>query len=218
LLSPFSIRHNWTFCPADQTDQEPGNAPIRYSREAEALKAIGRIGMIGSVQIGRLFGFQRRHLRRMLHDKKIVQHTLVKNKNPIPVFTLGSRGAKLLNLPEPNVRTWTTERILKSLVFFQFCCALNDKQKAFQIHTAPQPFTGKVTIGQDDRSVLILREPMEGLDDALRQTAAPIIVIAESLEQVQPLSHLLTNAKLLLDEDLKGDYRFYRWYNGKWIK
>lgn len=217
LLSPFSIHYNWTFRPASQTDQEPGNAPIRYLREAEALKAIGRIGIIGSVQIGRLFGFQRRHIRRMLHDKKLVQHTLIKNKNPIPVFTLGPRAAKLLNMPEPDTRTWSTERILKSLVFFQFCCALNDKQKAFQIHASPHPFTGKIQIENETRSVLVLRGKNDGLDDFLRHQSR-VIIIAESLEQAQPFGELISGAVLLLDEDLKGDYRFYRWHNGRWVR
>jgi len=217
LHSPFSIHHNWTFRPADQTDQEPGNAPIRYSREAEALKAIGRIGIIGSVQIGRLFGFHRRHIRRMLYDLKLVQHTLIKNKNPIPVFTLGPHGAKLLNLPKPDARTWSTERILKSLVFFQFCCAMNDKQKTFQIHAAPQPFTGKIQIESETRNVLVLRGKHVVLDESMRHQSR-VIIIAESMDQASPFGELIPDAMLLLDADLKADYRFYRWKNGNWAR
>jgi len=199
------------------TDEDPGNAPIRFPKEAEALRAIGQIGIIGSVQIGRLFGFQRRHIRRMLRDKKLLQHTLIKNKNQIPVFSLGPRGAKLLQMQQPNVQSWSTERILKSLVFFQFCCALNDKQKAFQIHAAPQPFAGKIQIESETRSVLVLRGNPERLNEILRHNSRTI-VIAESLDGLQSLGKMCPDALLLLDADLKGYYRFYRWQNGKWVR
>jgi len=209
MPSPFSIEHEWTFCPG-QFNSEAENAPIRYAREAEALKAIGQIGIIGSVQIGRLYGFKRHHIRRMLAENKLVQHTLHKNRNTIPVFSIGPQVAKRLNLPEPNVRLWSTERLLKSLVFFQFCCALNDKQKAFQIHAAPQPFTGRVQIGTEVRNVLVLRR------DKPEKISGRVILIAETLEQARPIGNEKT--LLLLDDDLNADYRFYRWKSGRWIR
>jgi hypothetical protein len=210
MPSPFSIEHEWTFRPGQPSDQVPGNAPIRYAKEAEALKAIGQIGVIGSVQIARLYGFKRHHIRRMLAEDKLIQHTLCKNKNTIPVFSIGPQAAKRLNLPEPNVRLWSTERLLKSLVFFQFCCALNDKQKVFQIHAAPQPFTGRVQIRDEVRNVLVLRR------DCPEKPSGRVILIAETLEQAIPYGN--EDTVLLLDADLNADYRFYRWKSGSWIR
>lgn len=209
MPSPFSINHEWTFRPG-QARSAAGNAPIRYAREAEALKAIGQIGIIGSVQIGRLYGFKRHHIRRMLAENKLVQHTLHKNRNTIPVFSIGPQASKQLKLTEPNLRLWSTERLLKSLVFFQFCCALNDKQKAFQIHAAPQPFTGRVQIGDEARNVLILRS------DNPEKASGRVILIAETLEQAVPYGN--EDAVLLLDADLNADYRFYRWKSDRWIR
>lgn len=207
MPSPFSIKHVWAF-EAGTPVKQAQNAPIRYAREAEALKAIGHIGVIGSVQIARLFGFKRHHIRRMLAENKLVQHTLRKNKTTIPVFSIGSQAAKLLNMSEPNMRLWTTDQLLKSLVFFQFCCALNDKQKAFSIHAAPQPYTGRVQIADEVRSVLVLRS------DKLVKPAGRVIIIAETLDQMPDGSE---DAVLLLDSDLNKDYRFYRW-RGKWVR
>jgi len=210
MPSPFSIEHEWTFRPGQPSDPVPGNAPIRYAREAEALRAIGQIGIIGSVQIGRLYGFKRHHIRRMLAEGKLTQHTLCKNRNTIPVFSIGPQAAKRLNLTEPNVRLWSTEHLLKSLVFFQFCCALHDKQKAFQIHAAPQPFVGRVQIGDEVRNVLVLRR------DTPVKITGRVILIAETLEQAQPYGS--EDRLLLLDADLNPDYRFYRWKSGRWIR
>lgn len=218
--SPFSIDHDWRFEPTLLENDIAGHAPIRVSQETRAMKAIGHIGIIGSVQISRLFGFKRHHIRRMIQDRKLVQHQLIKNKNTIPVFTIGPRAAKLLSLPyEHNKwRTWTIEQILQKLVFFQLCCALHDKQKAFQIDSASFPFTGKLEIGQDIRQVLVIRKRLEKLEDAVRHNRFPIITIAESLYHVQPYNHLLSGAKLLLDEDLGKDYRFYNWKKDQWVR
>lgn len=218
---PFSIHHDWRFEPTIlPDDMKIGHAPIRAPKEITALKAIGQIGIIGSVQIGRLFGFKRHHIRRMLAEKKLVQHSLSKNKNSIPVFTMGPRAANLLQLPFDlnKWRTWSIDQILQKLVFFQFCCAMNDKQKNFHMHEAAFPFTGKVEIDGDIRQVLIVRKPIEKLDEAMRHNSTPVIVIAETIDQVQPYNELLKDAKLLLDEDLWGDYRFYRWGYDKWEK
>jgi|GEM_PF-4020851 len=218
-LSPFSIRHRWEFRPG-APPEEVENAPIR-DNEAAALEAIGRVGLIGSVQIGRLFGFGRHQIRRMIAEGKLTGHTLLKNRTEIPVFSLGPRGAKLLELPESDARRWTVERILQTLVFFQFCCAMKDKQKTFQIRSSPQPFAGRLEVAGEVRDVLVLRGglPLEVLREVMYRQANPVITIAESFEDVRPYDEILgmADARLLLDEDLRGDYRFYR-YRGGWVR
>lgn len=218
--SPFSITHEWTFKPASFPEElVPGYAPLRAATEADGLRSLGLIGCMGSVQMGRLFQWKRHQVRRMLAEKKLIQHLLLKNKNTIPIYTIGPRAVQLLNLEWSHEfwRTWPMERILSSLVFFQFCSAMRDKQKAFQIHSAPFPFTGRVEIGGDFRNVLVIRGDTSHLSSMLRHSSLPIIAIAESLEAVQPLNELLKDAKLLLDTDLKQDYRFYRQIKGEWV-
>lgn len=217
--SPFSLENEWTFKPTILPDDTlPGYAPLRAGIEVEGLSAIGKIGCIGSVQIQRLFGWRRHQVRRMLDEKKLVQHLLIKNKNTIPVYTVGLRSVQLfdLSLSINFWRNWSTERIVSSLVFFQFCCALREKQKAFQISSAPSPFTGRVEIDKHVRDVLILRGQKHSLENALHHLSNPVIVIAEKLEEVVPLNLHLKDAKLLLDKQLDKEYKFYQLVNGKW--
>lgn len=215
-LSPFSIQHEWTFIPSEIQDEDPGSAPLRAPTEVIGLQAIADIGLIGSVQASRLFHWQKRHLHRMLEEKKLIQHVLIKNKNRIPVYSIGPRGAQLLQLPFRPVLHSDITPILQKLVFFQFCCALRDKQKAFRIEPAAAPFTGQVTINGDRRNVLVLRGQLDEQEfERLESCKLPTIVISETLEQAQSVS---VTYKLLLDEDLNVAYRFYRFRNGIWSK
>lgn len=218
-LSPFSIQHEWTFISAEPQDEEPGSAPLRAPTEVIGLQAISDIGMIGSVQAGRLFHWQKRHLHRMLEERKLVQHILIKNKNRIPVYSIGPRGAQLLQLPSLPVLRSSITFILQKLVFFQFCCALRDKQKAFRIESAAAPFTGQVTIHGDRRNVLVLRGKLDDKEkESLELCKLPMIVVAEALEQVPQPVPTSEGIKLLLDEDLNADFRFYRYKEGEWSK
>lgn len=218
--SPFSVSYEWTFKPALFPEGiTPGFAPLRAATEADGLRSLGLIGCIGSVQMSRLFQWKRHQVRRMLGEKKLIQHLLLKNKNTIPIYTIGPRAAQLLNLEWSNEfwRTWTLEQILSHLAFFQFCCAMRDKQKAFQIHAAPSPFIGRVEIGGESRNVLVIRGDTGHLHSMLRHSSYPIIAITESIEAVTPINELLKDAKLLLDTDLKLGYRFYRQIKGEWV-
>ncbi|MNB91620.1 hypothetical protein D3C75_387040 [compost metagenome] len=219
--SPFSIAHEWMFVPT--TLPEPvssGYAPIRLPMEEVGLQAIGHIGCIGSVQITRLFHWKRHQVRRLLAEKKLVQHELRKNKNSIPIFTLGPRGIQLLksNQAVNSWNHWDIHSILSKLVFFQFCCALHEKQKGFQILPAAAPFTGKVQIGEHLRYVFVVRGKIDRavIERELGRCAQPIIVITEELEDITPLNPLLLSARLLLDTDLRGDYTFFKQLNGRW--
>ncbi|MCE3203451.1 hypothetical protein [Paenibacillus sonchi] len=219
--SPFSIDHEWTFVPTLLPDPvSTGYAPIRLPMEEIGLQAIGQIGCIGSVQMTRLFHWRRHQVRRMLAEKKLVQHELKKNKNTIPIFTLGPRSIQLLKLDQGvnSWRHWDIYSVLSKLVFFQFCCALHEKQKGFQILPAAPPFTGKVQMGEHLRYVLVLRGKVDtaAVERELRLCSQPIIVITEKLEDVDPLNNMLSSARLLLDTDLREDYTFFRQQDGVW--
>lgn len=218
-LSPFSVHHEWTFIPDKIEDIEPGSAPLRAPTEVIGLQAIADIGMIGSVQASRLFHWQKRHLHRMLEEKKIIQHILVKNKNRIPVYSIGPRGTQLLQLPYHPVQATTITVILQKLVFFQFCCALRDKQKAFRIEPAAEPFTGQVTISGDRRNVLVLRGKLDDRErERVESASLRMIVVAESVEKMNQSIPARERDMLLLEQELNADYRFYRYKSGLWVK
>ncbi|QQZ58922.1 hypothetical protein JI735_19525 [Paenibacillus sonchi] len=219
--SPFSLTHEWMFVPTILSEPiSAGYAPIRLPMEEIGLQAIGQIGCIGSVQMTRLFHWRRHQVRRMLAEKKLVQHELKKNKNTIPIFTLGPRSIQLLKSGQ-SVNSWShwdIPSVLSKLVFFQFAAALHEKQKGFQILPAASPFTGKVQIGDLLRYILVVRgnSDMTATERELRRCSQPIIVITENLEEVSLLNPLLASARLLLDTDLREDYTFFRQQNGIW--
>ncbi|GGI98070.1 hypothetical protein [Paenibacillus hunanensis] len=217
--SPFSLSHEWEWQPVQVDKDKSGYAPLRLPMEEVGLQAIGAIGCIGSVQLGRLFAWKRPHIRRMLAEHKLVQHQLRKNRTTIPVFTLGPRAIQLFN-PHQQLNSWcnwSVSDVLSKLVFFQFSCALHEKQKGFQIHPAAAPFTGKVQMGEHMRYVLILRgQETSAIERELRRSQLPVIVIGESLQEIDPLNHVLTTAHALQDHDLRQDYTFYRQKDGIW--
>lgn len=218
-LSPFSIQHEWTFIPAEVQDADPGSAPLRAPTEVIGLQTIADIGLIGSVQASRLFHWQKRHLHRMLEEKKLIQHILVKNKNRIPVYSIGPRGAQLLQRPFHPVLSPNVTNLLKQLIFFQFCCALRDKEKVFCIEQAAVPFSGQVSIGGDRRNVLVLRDRLEYQEQQIVELATlPMIVLAETIEEVNKSIYVKNKDMLLLEQELNMNYQFYRYKNGSWRK
>ncbi|GGH40910.1 hypothetical protein GCM10008014_00130 [Paenibacillus silvae] len=73
-------------------------------------------------------------------------------------------------------------------------------------------------MGEHIRYVLVLRgtEDVAALERELRHCSQPIIVLSDNLENVFPYNHVLTAAHLLLDQDLREDYKFMRQRAGEW--
>ncbi|WP_411347056.1 hypothetical protein [Paenibacillus sp. WLX2291] len=218
--SSFSLSHDWVWQPTKiEPNEKASHAPFRLPMEEVGLQAIGAIGCIGSVQLGRLFAWKRPHIRRMLAENKLVQHQFQKNRTTIPVYTLGTRAIQLLQ-PYQTVNSWCNwdvSDVLSKLVFFQFACALHEKQKGFQIQASASPFAGKIQMGEHTRYVLILRgQDTNNIERELRRSQFPVIVIAENLKEIEPLNHVLTHAHALIDQDLRKEYTFYRQNDGIW--
>lgn len=216
--SPFSLSHEWSFEQAFVENNERVGLSSFRGTEATGLQMIGTIGIIGSVQMKRLLGWKSGKVRQLIEEKKLVQHKLKKNNSSIPVYTIGKRAAELLHIRQHDPGQWTTEEIIQKLITFQFCCALKDKEKVFQVHKATDPYSCQIEINRNRRNVLVLTQNAEVVQEGLQNNDLPIIVIAEKLERVEPLNELLNNATLLLHEDLNRDYRFLRLINGKWVR
>ncbi len=68
-------------------------------KERKVLEAIAAVGLIGGgAQLSRLFSLDKKRLKRMVIEKKIVRHEIHRNKQVIPVFTLGINGAVIAGL------------------------------------------------------------------------------------------------------------------------
>jgi hypothetical protein len=218
IKSPFSSAHNWAFKPVVPSGNDlTGIAPLKGKVEAAGLRAIGIIGVIGSVQMKRLYGWKPRKIRKMVVENKLVQHRLLKNRYTIPVYTLGQRAAELLQFRyEPH--EWfslTPDDVVRRLVCFQFCCALHGRGKTFRILKTDHPFSCEIEINNDRRHVLVIGQRA---DVSFHSEGRSLIVIAETMEQVSPLNSQLMDSRLLLHEDLYPEYRFYRQISGEWVR
>lgn len=215
-LSKFSFSHHWVFKQTlEKENEKSGQIPFR-NMEATYLKMLGRIGIIGSVQAKRFFGWNSKKLRQLVSERKLVQHRLIKNKNVIPVYTLSQRSLELFSMHQQQMKT---TQVVQKIITFQFLCAVKERHhdKELKIHCSADPFTF-VQINDDKRLIL----PMDGqnygkIEAAIAIETIPIILIAESMEHVEPLNHVLNdNARLLLHDDLYVGYNFYQKINGTW--
>ena len=80
-LSPYSLSHvwslHWTRIPSNIKRSEfvNGESP----KERKALEALAAVGLIGGAQLSRLFSLDKKRLKRMVIEKKIVRHELHRN-------------------------------------------------------------------------------------------------------------------------------------------
>ena len=124
-LSPYSLSHDWsiywTRIPSNikRSSYVNGESP----KERKALEALAAVGLIGGAQLSRLFSLDKKRLKRMVIEKKIVRHEIHRNKQVIPIYTLGINGAVVAGLNDSyESNYWVeykTEDVLKRLLFFQ---------------------------------------------------------------------------------------------------
>jgi len=124
-ISPYSLAHewnlHWTRVPSNikRSDYINGESP----KERKALEALAAVGIIEGAQLFRLFSLDKKRLKRMVVEKKIVRHELKRNIQVIPIFTLGINGAVIADLYDCyESNYWVAykiEEVLKRLLFFQ---------------------------------------------------------------------------------------------------
>ncbi len=207
--SPFSLSHEWTFLPGNISPSKKAGMASFHSGEATALHMIGVVGAIGSVQIKHLFDFPNKKVHRMIDEGKLVQHTLIRNRDRIPIYTLSPHVAKTLFLPQPEA--WSGEIAVQKMIACQFLLSLKRKEKAFRVLPAESSYICDVEINSDIRHLVVL-----GWEETV--ISEKVIVIAENMKQANGIKGVREDTRLLLHEDLGTDYRFYKWTEGKWYK
>ena len=118
LLSPYSLSHDWsiywTRIPSNikQSSYVNGESP----QERKALEALAAIGLIGGTQLSRLFSLDKKRLKRMVIEKKIIRHEIHRNKQVIPIYTLGINGAVIAGLNDCyESNYWVEYNIMEKL-------------------------------------------------------------------------------------------------------
>ncbi|MFS0574986.1 hypothetical protein AB1K83_05090 [Sporosarcina sp. 179-K 3D1 HS] len=209
-LSPYSLSHDWslhwTRIPSNikRSDFINGESP----KERKALAALAAVGLIGGLQLSRLFSLDKKRLKRMVTERKIVRHEIHRNKQVIPIYTLGINGAVISGPNECYESNYWVEYkiedVLKRLLFFQLFQHFPENK----ILPTPVPFSGAIQFKGRRIYVYVARGDLNDLLIYLKWNAKnfseQLIIIAESIRHLQYLKEFIQDLKLrvLLDLDV----------------
>lgn len=212
-LSLYSLSHDWsihwTRIPSTikRSDFVNGESP----KERKALEALAAVGVIEGVQLFRLFSLDKKRLKRMVIEKKIVRHEIHRNKQVIPIFTLGINGAVVAGLNNSyDSNYWVeykTEDVLKRLLFFQ----LHQHFPESRVLPTQEPFSGAIQFQGRPIYVYVLRGDVNDLLIYLKWSGKHfnerLIIITESIRHLQPLKVTAETLKVrvAVDMDLRND-------------
>ncbi|MGE7924715.1 hypothetical protein ACQKND_16250 [Viridibacillus arvi] len=179
--------------------------------ELKLLEALVVVPIIGSKQAELIFGITRKKADKMISEKKIIKHTVVRNNQTIPIFTLGELGAEIVNHPHYHKKYWVNyeiKSVLKCLSFYN----LYQYFFEFEMCKVQQPFTGIIRTKKSNMFVYVLNDKGTDLQRYLlydEDFVKRIIIIAEKKEYVEPLIPLLAKSQIKLRVALDSDI-FYK--------
>jgi len=217
-ISPYSLSHewnlHWTRIPSNikRSDYINGESP----KERKALEALAAVGIIEGVQLFRLFSLDKKRLKRMVTERKIVRHELIRNKQTIPIFTLGINGAVIGGMIDSyDSNYWVeykVEDVLKRLLFFQ----LYKHFAGLKILPTPEPFSAAINFKDRPIYVYVARGDLSDFFMYLKWSSKKnnerIIIITESFRHLQQLKLKEESIKLRfsLDMDLQNNVADFR--------
>lgn len=213
--SPFSLSHQWSLhwtriaSNIKRSDYVNGESP----KERKALEALAAVGIIGGVQLFRLFSLDKKRLKRMVAEKKIVRHEIHRNKQVLQVFTLGINGAVIAGLKDSYESNYWVEYkiedVLKRLLFFQ----LFQRFPKAKFLPTQEPFSGVIQFEGKPIYVYVVRGDVNDLLMYLKWNGKNfnerLIIITESIKHLQPLKISAAKLKLriALDMDLRDEVK-----------
>ncbi|WP_046176733.1 hypothetical protein [Domibacillus indicus] len=191
-LSPFSLQHNWK---CNWTRVPEHIKPDKYvngesPKERRALEALACIGVIGGLQLSRLFSLDKKRKKKMVLEKKLVRHDIQKNKQVIPVYTLGINGAKAAGVPGYENNYWLkygAGDMLGKLLFFQ----LYEWFPGSRLSPAINPFEGVIFHKNKPLYIYSAKGDIQDLLVFLKwnEFNERMIVITESFKHLEGLLH-----------------------------
>ncbi|MGE7920658.1 hypothetical protein ACQKM9_17235 [Viridibacillus sp. NPDC093762] len=208
-ISPYSLSsYEWSVNWVEQL-KVTGNERKSGTNKSEMklLKALMVVPIIGSKQAELLFGLTRKKADKMISEKKIIKHTVVRNNQTIPIFTLGELGAEIVNHPHYHKNYWSQyeiKSILKCLSFYNLYQYFSE----FEMWKVQQPFTGIIRTKKSDMYVYVLNDKGADLQRYLlydEDFVKRMIIITEKKEYVEPLIPLLAKSQIKLRVALDSD-------------
>ena len=160
----------------------------------------------------------------MVIEKKIVRHEIHRNKQVIPIYTLGINGAVVAGLNgcyESNYWVeYKTEDVLKRLLFFQLYKHFPESK----VLPTQEPFSGAIQFQGERIYVYVVRGEVNDLLMYLKWRGQHfderLIVITESIRHLQLLKSIADTLKVrvTVDVDLLNDTKNFRIFFILWMK
>ena len=225
-LSSYSLSHewslHWTRIPSNIKRSDFVNGESQ--KERKALEALAAVGLIGGAQLSRLFFLDKKRLKRMVAEKKIVRHEIHRNKQIVPIFTLGISGAVVAGLNECYESNYWVEYkiedVLKRLLFFQLFQYFPESQ----VIPTQEPFTGAIQFQGKPIYVYVVRGDVNDLLMYLKWKGKHfnerLIIITESIRHLESLKQIVETLKvrvavdLDLQEDIKNLQKLFHYMDG----
>lgn len=234
-LSPFSVAYDWKIkwsvvMSSEESHQLTLNQ-LHHSPDDKLLNmmnALNDIGVIGGVQLSRIFlDGKKKQLKKLYSTRIIKKHELFKDKQIIPIFTLGKTSLDYLD-EEPN--TWYAYNefaVLERLLFFQlYERFLNGmKSEKIVIESAESPFVGRLVISSIPFLILVIRNNESSILKYLEKVAPSerIICVCEHLSDLKHINDQLNHLAVRVTTDFDIKYSpinemFYVWRKNGWEK
>ncbi|QOY37653.1 hypothetical protein AWH56_008755 [Anaerobacillus isosaccharinicus] len=232
-LSPFSAYHKWKmqWRTVSSVEHAHNLALYRLSRsrkDREMINSISKIGLIGGVQLSRMFlKGDKKRLKELYRTRVLKKHILHKGKNEIEVYTLGKTSLDFLKSNQGNRWFGYSETdVLQRMVYFQLYEKMqNELNVNIEIEKAPYPFAGRMIIKGNSFLVLVVRENTSEILKHLEKVAPSekIICVCEHIVYMKELNDKIKHlsVRLTTDKDIRESAlqdTFYVFEQGEWKK
>lgn len=202
--SPFSLSHDWDLrwkiVPSHMKAHKHVNG--ESPKERKALQALACVGVIGGLQLSRLFFLDKTRLKKMVYQKKIIRHEIKKNNQIIPIYTLGVNGAIIGEVTGYENNYWLEYRIedvLKRLLFFK----LYEHFPYAKLFPSPNPFVASFIDKGKHYYVYVVRGAVDDLARFLKWNTFKdrLLIIVENENHLNLLAPFLEEIEVRIAFD-----------------
>lgn len=226
-ISPFSLRHDWKI-KWQSNDRVHENA-MNWNGKVEdtLLPALANVGIISSLQLKNLFlNGDNRKISKLCSTGKLIRHNLIRNKQEIPVFTLGPTSVEMLKdrMPIIEWKEFKITDILQRLIFFQLIAKFKKENQDISISPSRTPFVAAFIRNGKKIHVLIERGNEQEILHTLKfySPRERFIFIKENINHGKELNEFISNCQVRMttdnDFDKSFEDMFYIYSGGEWIQ
>lgn len=238
-FSPFSISLDAELQWDTLTYRE---SPVKqaFLMDSEAndrlLNDLSIIGIIGSAQCSRVYyNMDKKKVKKAIELRLIKKHNLVRNKQIIPIYTLGSTGMAMLKLSiDEEANKWKLYKkhdVLQRLAFYQLYGKLKEEDPDISLSPMENdlaPFLANIERNGKSFAVCVVRGNENEIKNFFRfesdKLPDRILFLVEYISHLKPINDalkpFLNRIRVTTDFDLKEPFEkmFFAYHEHEWQK